>query len=424
VSGQPQKIKGRLFRVKRKSLTLIAILACLLVAAVPSSGRSASDSAPSTGASAAASSVANSETPAPSSDKTSSANNGEQGDTGGFPILVPFMVLALAATFVWFLAVFTRRLKGDTEADYNEITPMVRFCYFFTILSFALAVVPPFIVRYLPQQAYDTFVRSPVGIVKGCVHTTAQSDWELACSKDDPFKVQWLFNIGGSARYRVPPVPPVAVAAKDRLTEQIDDRVESTNFQPVVVHGGLAVPWYFLTLAIIGAAISLARKVPEYQRRAISKEDALNGPKLREYLEFQILQVLCAPFIATTVYNIVTPSSLAVAATLGFSSGFASETILLGIRAGLDPVMKFFNDRIVAATGDQTKTDDEVMADIKTKFAADADLKGLSLDVSAIPGVVELKGKVATDALSKKAEDLARAAAGKRTIKNSLTVGA
>jgi hypothetical protein len=307
---------------------------------------------------------------------------------------------------------------------------MVRFCYFFTLLAFALAVAPPFVVRFLPQQAYETFVRSPVGIVKGCVHTTTQSDWELACSKDDPFKVQWLFNIGGSARYRVPPVPPVPVFAnttadaKDRSGEQVDDRLESGKFRPVVVHGGLAVPWYFITLAIIGAAISLARKVPEYQRRAISSDDALNGPKLREYLEFQILQVLCAPFIAATVYNIVTPTSSAVASTLGFSSGFASETILLGIRAGLDPVMKFFNDRIVSATGDVVKTDDEVTADIKTKFSGDSELKSCNLDVEAIPGVVELRGKVSSQELSKKAEDLARSAAGTRTIKNDLSVTA
>jgi hypothetical protein len=145
------------------------------------------------------------------------------------PIFATILVLVLLATFGWFLAVFTRRLSADTAAEYGEITPMVRFCYFFTLLAFALAVAPPFVARLLPQAAYRTMVRSPVGIVKGCVHTTTQSDWELACSKDDPFKIQWLFNIGGSARYRVPRVPPVAVPAnapaddaKDRSSEQIE----------------------------------------------------------------------------------------------------------------------------------------------------------------------------------------------------------
>ena len=40
------------------------------------------------------------------------------------------LVLVLIALFGWFVTVFTRRLKADTAAEYNEITPMVRFCYF------------------------------------------------------------------------------------------------------------------------------------------------------------------------------------------------------------------------------------------------------------------------------------------------------
>ena len=337
------------------------------------------------------------------------------------PTLTTILIVGLVATVFLFVFVFTRRLNDETAADYKEVTPMVQFCYFFTVLAFALAVAPPFVVRELSQHSYETFVKSPVGIVKGCVHTTTQSDWELACSKDDPYKVQWLFNIGGSARFRLPPVP-TNTTPDAKAGEQIDDRLDNRKFQPVVVHGGLSVPWYFITLSIVGAAISLARKVPEYQRRAISHEDALNGPKLREYLEFQILQVLCAPFIAATIYNIATPSSSAVAATLGFSSGFASETILLAIRAGLDPVMKFLNDRIVAATGSSVRTDDEVTADVKAKLDADPELKDCKLEVEAIPGVVELKGKVTSAELSQKAQDLAKGAAGTRTIKNSLSV--
>jgi hypothetical protein len=89
------------------------------------------------------------------------------------------------------------RRRGRIQRNYADGSVLLLF----TLLAFALAVAPPFVVRFLPQPAYGTLVRSPVGIVKGCVHTTTQSDWELACSKDDPFKVQWLFNIGGFARY-------------------------------------------------------------------------------------------------------------------------------------------------------------------------------------------------------------------------------
>src|SRR5712692_10533041 len=121
----------------------------------------------------------------------------------------------------------------------------------------------------------------------------------------------------------------------------VDTSIRSDPFRPtVVVHGGLAVPWYFLTLAIVGAAVSLARRVPEYQRRATSAEDTLNGAKTREYLEFQILQVVSAPLIALAAYNLVAPTSISTSAALGFSSGFSSEAILLAIRSLTDSVQK------------------------------------------------------------------------------------
>jgi hypothetical protein len=55
------------------------------------------------------------------------------------------------------------------------------------------------------------------------------------------------------------------------------------------------VPWYFITLAIIGAAISLARKVPEYQRRAISSDDALNGLSFESTSNFKFCRLSALP---------------------------------------------------------------------------------------------------------------------------------
>ena len=50
----------------------------------------------------------------------------------------------------------------------------------------------------------------------------------------------------------------------------------------------------------------------------------------------QIMQVLSAPLIALTAYNLVAPGSLATSVVVGFSSGFASESILLMIRSLAD----------------------------------------------------------------------------------------
>ena len=53
----------------------------------------------------------------------------------------------------------------------------------------------------------------------------------------------------------------------------------------------------------------------------------------REYLVFQIMQVISAPLIAVTAYYLVEPGSRATSVALAFTSGFASETVLLVIRA-------------------------------------------------------------------------------------------
>jgi len=343
-------------------------------------------------------------------------------------LLLLFVLVGVALVFWWFVAIFTRTMKPDVMADQAEVTPLVLFCYIFTLFAFGVSILPPILVWLLPYSTYDTLVRSPVGIVKGCVHTTTTSDWELACSKDDPFKVQWVINIGGSTRFRE---PTSNLPSEQQLTKQsveaptrqsIDANLDESHFRPVVLHGGLVVPWYFITLAIVGAAVSLARRVPEYQRRAISAADSLNGPACRELLEFQVLQVVSAPFVAITVYNIVTPSSLAVAATLGFGSGFSSEVVLLGIRAGLEPIMKFLHDRIVASTTGVGTTDHDIVDAIKAELAKVDELKNSPIQIKSSQGVVELSGVVASADLSAKAEKLAGAVRSVRRVVNSLIV--
>jgi hypothetical protein len=109
----------------------------------------------------------------------------------------------------------------------------------------------------------------------------------------------------------------------------------------VIIHGGLAIPWYFLMLAVMGAGVSMARRVPEYQRRvqlSSNDKESLSPSLAREQLVFQVLQVGSAPLIAITAYNALTPGSRAVSVALAFVSGFSSESVLLAIRALADKI--------------------------------------------------------------------------------------
>jgi hypothetical protein len=294
---------------------------------------------------------------------------------------------AVIILIAWFLYCFTGVVTD------GKISQIILFCYFFTLLALLGSVVPFILFSRVPGL-YQFMLESPIGIVIGCIKEP-KSDAkdnvksvpkELKCENDTD---QWVINIG-SARQR-----PGQENAKE--------------FERVSLTGGLVVPLYFVVLSLMGAAVSMTRRVPEYQRRVVQggptprgaqtaqaqaaqatqavqaaqlqvaqaaqatqaaqaaqagqgnqaaqaaqaaqatqaaqvlaaqaavAAQAAKGPitpdQAREYLVFQILQVISAPLIAITAYYLVEPGSRATSVALGFSSGFTSETVLLAIRA-------------------------------------------------------------------------------------------
>ncbi|MBI3528380.1 MAG: choice-of-anchor D domain-containing protein [Betaproteobacteria bacterium] len=230
--------------------------------------------------------------------------------------IILFVVIAssIFGIVVWFLVVFSGR-----EVSNAQLSRVIVFCYVFTWLSI-LSSILPFIVFPLSNQLPRLMMQSPIGIVKGCVESLDNGKnalpLELQCGKNTD---QWIVNVGG----RVEP-------QSDANREQEDIK----SWVPARIQGGLAVPLYFVVLALVGSAVSMTRRVPEYQERTgpDTSQPITNG-KAREYLVLQILQVVSAPLIAITAYYLVDPTSRATTVALGFVSGFASETVLLYIRA-------------------------------------------------------------------------------------------
>lgn len=105
------------------------------------------------------------------------------------------------------------------------------------------------------------------------------------------------------------------------------------------VRGGLLVPIYVIILALVGGSISLTRRLPEYQKCAnpefvsTEKEAKLSQHEFREYLVFQMVQFVSAPFLAILAYFLVDPANSVASVVLAFTAGFASESILLMVRA-------------------------------------------------------------------------------------------
>jgi hypothetical protein len=229
---------------------------------------------------------------------------------------------------------------------------MIRFCYIFTLSSFVLVISPIAAQLALPASITTAFylaqVESPVALVLGCVHYKNPEDRanELAC-KDDRLANEWLVNIGGLVLQRLPygystpdvTAPPESGTA-DKTTEWVDDHVGTGlyNLPAMTIHEGVTVPFYFILIALFGAAVSLARRVPEIQRRYVNPNDHLDAPGTRELLVSQILQFLSAPIIAITAYVVFAPNGPSSAVVLAFVSGFSSDAVIAAFKAIADGV--------------------------------------------------------------------------------------
>jgi len=196
------------------------------------------------------------------------------------------------------------------KADEDKMANIFTYCYAYIIFASLASSLPFMLLPNLPDAVGNAMKISPIGIVRGCAKEGSNIPKEVGCSSGG---LQWVVNIGGSIE------PPTNADGRSEIT------------------GGLVVPLFVVILALMGAAVSMTRRVPEYQRR-ISPGDPeyLNYDQAREKLVFQIMQVASAPLIALTVYYTVNPDSRAGAIGLAFASGFSSETVLLLIRAGLE----------------------------------------------------------------------------------------
>jgi len=265
----------------------------------------------------------------------------------------------------WFLYAFTNifpREDWETRTKGNGVvwerrSSMVSFSYVFAIFI----LLSPLWGRTLfndasPDQEEGNF---PIALLRGCAEPS--QDDSGPAGKTDPKSVpkevrcetktdQWLINIGGTiADGENPPAPakPGSAEQRDAAKQKLNQPEmgkKSATIIPVHIRGGLVVPLYFVIVALMGGAVSLLRRVPEIQRRSehdyvgTEKEPKLSPGEVRERLGFQIIQFISAPLIAVAAYHAIGPESRTASVALGFTSGFASETILLMIRGVVEGI--------------------------------------------------------------------------------------
>ena len=273
----------------------------------------------------------------------------------GGPLIDSLAVGALmVGVSIWFIHCFT----GDAD---RRIMDIFVFAYAFTIGAFAMLVLP--FVGEQRQSASGAAPPSTMELVRGCVRrgsagglsevsavvlcpSGASADVPASAASwpaGQPTRYTLLLAVGGvtATVEEDQSVKLAAAAASAPPAAPAPEKPVAPAAEPpthVEVVGGLALPFFVLVLSFIGGAVSLSRRIPEYQRRlhpqytASPEESKMRPFEAREAVVFQIMQLVSAPFLSVATWYIVSPSGLASAATLAFGTGFASEPLLLMIR--------------------------------------------------------------------------------------------
>jgi len=258
-------------------------------------------------------------------------NSGYTVDWDGIAIFVlTFYALYGLGLVVTFFGFF----RGISAKE-QQLSNIITYCYAFIVFSLSISIVP-FVALPLMTGLDSIMQQSQMGMVAGCVVTPKSLDVkddaaeqavprELRCGYHTD---QWVINLGGTVTPQPGP-PPAQVHPGSKHPDPVH----------VQIGGGLVVPLYAVVLSLMGAVVSMTRRVPEIQRRlSLDDPEHISNDQAREMLVFQIMQVVSAPLIVLTAYYLVAPNSRATTIVLSFASGFSSETVLLFIRASLEKI--------------------------------------------------------------------------------------
>jgi len=340
--------------------------------------------------------------------------------------VVPFLIFLVAIVIVldwdykgivlWVFAVSLLMIgififtAGGNHMPHQRVTWMFRFAYAYTLMALIGSTVPFMRADWTPLGEVGDREHpdlAQVRVLRACAcpaHADGTDDVPRVVQCDDKGSAPWVLNVGGTVYPAGPCLDRAAGAANaisgagadpggsmrkagddterdgpaEDATQEAAPGVSgvpsSTPATGAQVRVGLVVPFYVIVLAVVGGAVSMTRRVPEYQKRvcrwyeectqaAIYEGDVpvepyriinsercapdrmrcgtsrgnIQGPLspscVRDCLVFQMMQVAAAPFIAVVAYYALSPRSVTVTVLLAFLSGFTSETILYLLRA-------------------------------------------------------------------------------------------
>ena len=275
----------------------------------------------------------------------------------GYTSTVAISAIVVALISAHFIVVFTRDLPEQANSNSNRADSQMShklravFIYGYVIMLASLCFSAlPFLVPF-DNVARQHPALVPAGVIVGCRSGDCQS------VETDP---QWYLHIGSSLSW-------VDISLGSATESDGEARIRGSS-GVFVLNGGMRVPLYVVVLALMGGAVSMIRRVPEYQRQVLGElvktdEKEISPIRARELIVFQIMQLFSAPLLAITSFAVLDPGTVMLGALLGFFSGFASESILLRLRTAADSL----SGRFVKPANDDSNSHKQPEAKVKKK---------------------------------------------------------
>lgn len=259
------------------------------------------------------------------------------------------------------IILFTDGLKRCKARQLFSITYMMCFVSL-SVPIWAIAVLSK------SEHAVDIMEQAPIGLIKGTAKGIERPQWlvnvggavvpaqEVPITEETgapPAKAVPAKEpeIGHPSSVDAPTATPSATPQRSRTPQEniaLDEPRQVPGF--ALVRGGLAVPFYVIILAMLGAGINMTKKVPDIQKTyncsvlprlseqgRIDPKQAAVISEIRKELIDNYMALISAPFLAIAVYYLLQVAATNVAepviVVVSFATGFISHKIITAITA-------------------------------------------------------------------------------------------
>ena len=259
------------------------------------------------------------------------------------------------------IILFTDGLKRRKARQLFSITYIMCFVSL-SVPIWAIAVVSK------SEHAVDIMEQAPIGLIKGTAKGIERPQWlvnvggAVVPAQEVPIKEETGAppakavpakepEIGHPSSVDAPTATSSATSQRSRTPQEniaLDEVRQVPGF--ALVRGGLAVPFYVIILAMLGAGINMTKKVPDIQKTyhcsvlpslrepgRIDPKHAAVISEIRKELIDNYMGLISAPFLAIAVYYLLQVAATNVAepviVVVSFATGFISHKIITVITA-------------------------------------------------------------------------------------------